>query len=113
MAIGARPGQRSGCFPVSAGIGERFEAGVIAVFAGRPLDRRRPPIFRDGRQTRDYTYVGGILAAHPATAAHPDAHGEYHVGTGGESSAVEGLAPAPRAGLPPPPVCDAAARMPE
>jgi UDP-glucose 4-epimerase len=65
------------------------EAGVIAIFAGRLLEGRRPTIYGDGRQTRDYTYVGDIVAANLAVAAHPEAHGEYNVGTGLESSVIE------------------------
>ncbi len=62
------------------------EAGVIAIFAGRLLDGRAPVVFGDGTQTRDYTYVGDIVAANLAAAAHPTAHGAYNVGTGVESS---------------------------
>jgi UDP-glucose 4-epimerase len=68
------------------------EAGVIAIFAGRLLDGRRPKIYGDGRQTRDYTFVGDIVAANLAVAAHPEAHGEYNVGTGVESSVIEVVA---------------------
>ena len=71
---------------------------MIAIFAGRLLDGRRPTIFGDGRQTRDYTYVGDIVAANLATAAHPEAHGEYNVGTGVESSVLEVLAALREAG---------------
>jgi len=67
------------------------EAGVIAIFAGRLLAGRRPTIFGDGRQTRDYAYVGDIVAANLAAAAHPEAHGEYNIGTGVESSVIEVL----------------------
>jgi UDP-glucose 4-epimerase len=74
------------------------EAGVIAIFAGRLLEGRRPTIFGDGRQTRDYTYVGDIVAANLATAAHPEAHGEYNIGTGVESSVLEVLAALREAG---------------
>jgi UDP-glucose 4-epimerase len=65
------------------------EAGVIAIFAGRLLEGRRPTIYGDGRQTRDYTFVGDIVAANLAVAAHPEAHGEYNVGTGVESTVIE------------------------
>jgi UDP-glucose 4-epimerase len=65
------------------------EAGVIAIFAGRLLHGRRPTIYGDGRQTRDYTFVGDIVAANLAVAAHPEAHGEYNVGTGVESTVIE------------------------
>jgi UDP-glucose 4-epimerase len=68
------------------------EAGVIAIFCGKLLAGERPVIFGDGRQTRDYVYVGDIVAANLAAAAHPEAHGAYNVGTGTESSVVEVLA---------------------
>ena len=68
------------------------EAGVIAIFAGRLLDGRRPTIYGDGLQTRDYTFVGDIVAANLAAAAHPEAHGEYNVGTGVESTVIDVVA---------------------
>jgi UDP-glucose 4-epimerase len=67
------------------------EAGVIAIFCGRLLAGERPVIFGDGRQTRDYVYVGDIVAANLAAAAHPEAHGAYNVGTGTEASVIEVL----------------------
>jgi UDP-glucose 4-epimerase len=67
------------------------EAGVVAIFCGKLLAGERPVIFGDGRQTRDYTYVGDIVAANLAAAAHPEAHGAYNIGTGTESSVVEVL----------------------
>jgi UDP-glucose 4-epimerase len=67
------------------------EAGVIAIFCGRLLARERPLIFGDGRQTRDYIYVGDIVAANLAAAAHPEAHGAYNVATGTEASVLEVL----------------------
>ena len=74
------------------------EAGVIAIFAGRLLDGRRPTIYGDGRQTRDYTFVGDIVAANLAAAAHPEAHGEYNVGTGVESTVLDVVAALREAG---------------
>jgi UDP-glucose 4-epimerase len=67
------------------------EAGVVAIFCGRLLAGERPRIYGDGRQTRDYTYVGDIVAANLAAAAHPEAHGAYNIGTGTEASVVEVL----------------------
>jgi UDP-glucose 4-epimerase len=67
------------------------EAGVVAIFCGKVLAGERPVIYGDGRQTRDYTYVGDIVAANLAAAAHPEAHGAYNIGTGTESSVVEVL----------------------
>jgi UDP-glucose 4-epimerase len=68
------------------------EAGVIAIFCGKLLAGERPKIFGDGRQTRDYVYVGDIVEANLAAAAHPEAHGSYNTGTGVESSVLEVVA---------------------
>ena len=68
------------------------EAGVIAIFCGALLAGARPRIFGDGRQTRDYVYVGDVVAANLAAAAHPEAHGSYNIGTGIEASVLEVVA---------------------
>ena len=39
------------------------EAGVVAIFAGKLLDRERPMIFGDGSQTRDFVYVDDVVDA--------------------------------------------------
>jgi UDP-glucose 4-epimerase len=67
------------------------EAGVIAIFCGRMMSGRRPTIYGDGRQTRDYVYVADVVAANLAAASHPEAHGVYNVGTGREYSVLEVL----------------------
>jgi UDP-glucose 4-epimerase len=62
------------------------EAGVVAIFLGR-LARGEPlRIFGDGRQTRDYVYVGDVVEATLAAAGHA---GVYNVGTGKETSVLE------------------------
>jgi UDP-glucose 4-epimerase len=68
------------------------EAGVVAIFCGALLAGERPKVFGDGRQTRDYVYVGDVVAANLAAAAHPEAHGAYNVGTGREASVLEVIA---------------------
>jgi UDP-glucose 4-epimerase len=68
------------------------EAGVVAIFCGKVLAGETPVIYGDGRQTRDYTYVGDVVAANLAAAAHPEAHGAYNIGTGTESTVVDVLA---------------------
>ena len=64
------------------------EAGVVAIFCGRLRAGERPTVFGDGRQTRDYIYVGdvveGLLAAGTGTAGGP-----LNIGTGRESSVLE------------------------
>ncbi|HEY2959475.1 MAG TPA: NAD-dependent epimerase/dehydratase family protein, partial [Actinomycetota bacterium] len=39
------------------------EAGVVAIFCGVLLGDGVPRVFGDGRQTRDYVYVGDVVAA--------------------------------------------------
>ena len=64
------------------------EAGVIAIFCGKLLEGARPTIFGDGKQTRDYVYVGDVVSANLAAAA-SDAHGAFNIGTGVETSVVD------------------------
>ena len=45
------------------------EAGVIAIFCGLLQSGGRPTVFGDGTQTRDYIYVGDVVAAALAAAA--------------------------------------------
>lgn len=40
--------------------------GVIAIFARALLEGRRPTIFGDGEQTRDFTYIDNVVAANLA-----------------------------------------------
>jgi UDP-glucose 4-epimerase len=64
------------------------EAGVIAIFCGRLRAGQAPTVFGDGTQTRDYIYVGDVVAAILA-AAGSEASGELNVGTGVESSVLD------------------------
>jgi UDP-glucose 4-epimerase len=64
------------------------EAGVIAIFCGRLRAGERPTVFGDGRQTRDYIYVGDVVAAALA-AAGAEATGAINVGTGIETDVLE------------------------
>jgi UDP-glucose 4-epimerase len=63
------------------------EAGVVAIFFNRLRGGEQPTIFGDGKQTRDYVYVGDVVRA---TLAAQDADGGvFNVGTGRETSVVE------------------------
>jgi UDP-glucose 4-epimerase len=65
-----------------------LEGGVVAVFLDRLRDGDTAEIFGDGNQTRDFVYVGDVVAALLAAAA-GSAAGVYNVGSGVETSVVE------------------------
>ncbi len=60
------------------------EAGVVAIFCGRLLSGEPCTIYGDGRQTRDYVYVGDVAAANVA-ALEAQGDGPFNVGTGIET----------------------------
>jgi UDP-glucose 4-epimerase len=64
------------------------EAGVIAIFCGALRAGGRPTVYGDGTQTRDYIYVGDVVAAALA-AAGSEATGALNVGTGRETTVLE------------------------
>ncbi|HEU4738747.1 MAG TPA: NAD-dependent epimerase/dehydratase family protein [Solirubrobacterales bacterium] len=64
------------------------EAGVIAIFCGVLREGGQPTVFGDGSQTRDYIYVGDVVAAALAAAA-SDVTGPINIGTGRETSVIE------------------------
>ncbi|MCP9489061.1 MAG: NAD-dependent epimerase/dehydratase family protein [Solirubrobacteraceae bacterium MAG38_C4-C5] len=64
------------------------EAGVIAIFCGRLQEGMSPTVFGDGRQTRDYVYVGDVVAANLA-AADSAATGPFNIGRGEEISVLD------------------------
>ena len=64
------------------------EAGVIAIYCGIALAGGRAVVFGDGRQTRDYVYVGDVVRAFQL-AAESDATGALNVGTSQETTVLE------------------------
>jgi UDP-glucose 4-epimerase len=64
------------------------EAGVVAIFCGRLQAGERPTVFGDGTQTRDYIYVGDVVAAALA-AAESEASGPINIGSGIETDVLE------------------------
>jgi UDP-glucose 4-epimerase len=64
------------------------EAGVVAIFCGLLRDGKSPIVFGDGLQTRDYVYVGDVVAANLA-AVDSNATGSINIGTGVESSVLD------------------------
>jgi UDP-glucose 4-epimerase len=71
------------------------EGGVVAIFCGKLAEGGTPVAFGDGRQTRDFVYVGDVVSANLA-AAESGWAGACNVGTGTETSVLE-LAAALRA----------------
>jgi UDP-glucose 4-epimerase len=72
------------------------EAGVVAIFGSRILAGEPLTVFGDGEQTRDYVYVGDVVAANlHVSALDPDPVGTsldqraYNVGTSRETSVNE------------------------
>jgi UDP-glucose 4-epimerase len=64
------------------------EAGVVSIFAGRLLDGDAPRVFGDGRQTRDYVFVGDVVAAFIAAETRGDGH-IINIGCGREVSVLD------------------------
>jgi UDP-glucose 4-epimerase len=64
-----------------------LEGGVVAIFLERMAAGRPTQIFGDGRQTRDFVYVGDVAVAVLAAADHDG--GVYNIGTGVEASVNE------------------------
>ena len=64
------------------------EAGVIAIFCGKLIDGTKPKVFGDGKQTRDYVFVGDVVAANLA-AGDSQATGSFNIGTGKQTSVLD------------------------
>jgi UDP-glucose 4-epimerase len=64
------------------------EAGVIAIFCGCLIDGGQPTVYGDGRQTRDYVYVGDVVEANLA-AAGAQLNGAINIGTGRETNVLQ------------------------
>jgi len=60
------------------------EAGVVAIFTRRLLSGEKARINGDGKQTRDFVYVGDVAEANARVLA-SDAVGSFNVGTGIET----------------------------
>jgi UDP-glucose 4-epimerase len=63
------------------------EAGVVAIFLSRIRDNEPATIFGDGKQTRDYVYVGDVVRAFVGAVG--ASGGVFNVGTGEETPVVD------------------------
>jgi UDP-glucose 4-epimerase len=68
--------------------GSTGEAGVVSIFCGNATQGKPLTIYGDGKQTRDYVYVGDVVAAFRAAAAYGRA-GTWNIGTGVEATVLE------------------------
>jgi UDP-glucose 4-epimerase len=64
-----------------------LEGGVVSVFFGRMAEGKPTAIFGDGRQTRDFVYVGDVVEGLLAAAGHDG--GVFNIGTGKETSVLD------------------------
>ena len=64
------------------------EAGVVAIFCGALVEGRRPTVFGDGRQTRDWVDVADVVRAN-LMAAESELTGPVNVGHGQETSVLD------------------------
>lgn len=64
------------------------EAGVVAIFCGLLKEGGVPTVYGDGTQTRDYIYVGDVVAAALAAGA-STLGGAVNIGTGREASVLD------------------------
>lgn len=60
------------------------EAGVVAIFIEKFLAAQQPLINGDGLQTRDFVYVGDVVAANLLALEYPTS-GTFNIGTGRET----------------------------
>jgi UDP-glucose 4-epimerase len=63
------------------------EAGIVSLFWGALSKGRAVTVFGDGRQTRDFVWVGDVVRAFQRALAAPA--GTYNIGTGREASVLE------------------------
>ena len=64
------------------------EAGAVAIFGELLLQGKRPVVFGDGTQTRDFVYIDDVIAAVLA-ATDSDMQGPVNIGSGVETSLLE------------------------
>jgi UDP-glucose 4-epimerase len=64
------------------------EAGVVAIFCGLVKNGGTPTVYGDGSQTRDYIYVGDVVAAALAAGV-TRLGGAVNIGTGREASVLD------------------------
>jgi nucleoside-diphosphate-sugar epimerase len=67
-------------------------AAVVPKFITMLLDKKRPSVYGDGKQTRDFTYVENVVEANLAACTSPKAPGEMVNIACGDRVTISGLA---------------------
>ncbi len=67
-------------------------AAVVPKFITMLLDKKRPSVYGDGKQTRDFTYVENVVEANLAACTSPKAPGEMVNIACGDRVTIAGLA---------------------
>lgn len=65
------------------------EAGVVSIFINAILDGKDCRINGEGKQTRDYVFVGDVVAANMAAFHETPKSKIFNIGTGKETSVIE------------------------
>jgi UDP-glucose 4-epimerase len=65
------------------------EAGVVAIFCGLIAQGETPTIFDDGKQTRDYVYIGDIINAFIAASEYTGHETVLNIGSGTGTSVLD------------------------
>ena len=95
LTLGARHGIPTSALRFSIIQGPRQSpanaySGVLRAFVGHIRHGRRPVVFEDGRQRRDYTHIRDAVAAVELVLEHPDAVGQaFNVGSGQVTTVLE------------------------
>ena len=95
LTLGARHGIPTSALRFSIIQGPRQSpanaySGVLRAFVGHIRHGRRPVVYEDGRQRRDYTHIRDAVSAVELVLEHPDAVGRaFNVGSGTVTTVLE------------------------
>ena len=95
LTLGARHGIPTSALRFSIIQGPRQSpanaySGVLRAFVGHIRHGRRPVVYEDGRQRRDYTHIRDAVSAVEVVLEHPDAVGRaFNVGSGRVTTVLE------------------------
>ena len=95
LTLGARHGIPTSALRFSIVQGPRQSpanaySGVLRAFVGHIRHGRRPVVYEDGRQRRDYTHIRDAVSAVELVLEHPDAVGQaFNVGSGQVTTVLE------------------------